>query len=210
MTSAKKAGPAKATGGKKQPAKKPPKKTAAPKAKPAAAAPDTAKFEQEIKALNEKVLRAMAEIENTRRRAERDLQDMRAFAITGFAREMLTVQDNLIRALGAMPEDMKKDEAFKAFIEGVEVTERELLNIFERHGIKKVSPKGEPFDHNLHQAMFEVETDEKEPGTVMEVIQVGYVINDRLLRPAMVGVSKKPAPNEAEKQDADQEDEKKS
>ena len=208
------------------------KKTAQPKpspaksAKPAAKKPapkeqnekpaidiekaDVKKYEEEIRALNDKVLRIMAEVENTRRRAERDLQDMRAFAVTGFAREMLTVQDNLIRALAAMPDEMKNDGAYKGFIEGVEVTERELLNIFERHGIKKITPKGEAFDHNLHQAMFEVETDEKEPGTVMEVIQEGYVINDRLLRPAMVGVSKKPAPSAGTKDDNAKEGEEKS
>ncbi len=110
---------------------------------------------------------------------------------------MLTVQDNLRRALAHLPEDMKNNEAYKAFVAGVEVTEREVLNIFDRHGIREISPKGEAFDHNLHQAVFEVETTDAAPGTIMEVIQEGYVIKDRLLRPAMVGVAKAPQPKEA-------------
>ncbi len=160
--------------------------------KPAEPTLDVEKYEAEIKNLSDKVLRAMAELENTRRRGEREIGDARAYAITGFAREMLTVQDNLRRALAHLPEEMKNNEEHKAFVEGVEVTERELLNIFDRHGIKMVSPKGEEFDHNLHQAMFEVETTDHPPGTVMEVIQEGYVIRDRLLRPAMVGIAKAP------------------
>ncbi|MHA1544420.1 MAG: nucleotide exchange factor GrpE, partial [Alphaproteobacteria bacterium] len=127
-----------------------------------------------------------------RRRGEREIQDARAYSITGFAREMLTVQDNLRRALAHLPEEIKNNDEHKAFVEGVEVTERELLNIFDRHGIKMISPKGEEYDHNLHQAMFEVETTDHPPGTVMEVIQEGYVIRDRLLRPAMVGIAKAP------------------
>ncbi|MEE8295427.1 MAG: nucleotide exchange factor GrpE [Sphingomonadales bacterium] len=153
---------------------------------------EAANFEAEIKHLKDRLLRAMAEMENTRRRAEREAQDARAYAITGFAREMLTVQDNLRLTLTHLPEEMKENDTHKAFVEGVEVTERELLNIFDRHGIKRISPKGEEFDHNFHQAMFEVETTEHEPGTIMEVIQDGYVIRDRLLRPAMVGIAKAP------------------
>lgn len=148
------------------------------------------KYQDEIKTLKDRALRALAEAENTRRRAQREIEDTRAYSITGFAREMLTVQDNLRRALAHLPEDMKNNEAFKAFVEGVEVTERELLNIFDRHGIKLVHPKGEAYDHNLHQAIFEVETDEAAPGVIVQVIQDGYVLRDRLLRPAMVGVAK--------------------
>ncbi len=155
------------------------------------------KLQEEVKTLNERVLRAMAEAENTRRRAQREIEDTRAYSITSFAREMLTVQDNLRRALAHLPEDMKNNEAYKAFVAGVEVTEREVLNIFDRHGIREISPKGEAFDHNLHQAVFEVETTDAAPGTIMEVIQEGYVIRDRLLRPAMVGVAKAPQPKEA-------------
>lgn len=181
-----------AKGAAKRPQPKRPEPEAEKPSEPAEPAIDVEKYETEIKALNDKVLRAMAEMENTRRRAEREVQDTRAYSITGFAREMLTVQDNLRRALAHLPEEMKKDDAHNAFVEGVEVTERELLNIFDRHGIKMVSPKGEEFDHNLHQAMFEIETKDFAPGTVMEVIQEGYVIRDRLLRPAMVGIAKAP------------------
>ena len=175
-----------------------------PEAAPEAKVADVVSHAEEIKLLNEKVLRALAEAENTRRRAEREIADSRAYAITGFAREMLTVQDNLRRALAHLPEEMKSTSEYKAFVEGVEVTERELLNIFDRHGIKLVSPKGEEYDHNLHQAMFEVETDDAKPGTVVQVVQEGYVIRDRLLRPAMVGIAKAPSsekkPEEAEKE----------
>jgi len=189
----------------KGPAKRPRPKPPEPKAeKPEEPETDVEKYQAEIKALNDKVLRAMAEMENTRRRAEREVQDTRAYSITGFAREMLTVQDNLRRALTQLPEEMKSAPEYTAFVEGVEVTERELLNIFDRHGIKLVSPKGEEYDHNLHQAMFEVETDDAKPGTVVQVVQEGYVIRDRLLRPAMVGIAKAPSsekkPEEAEKE----------
>lgn len=163
--------------------------------KPAEPQIDVEKYETEIKALNDKVLRAMAEMENTRRRAEREVVDARVYAVTGFARDMLTVSDNFHRALSALPPELRENESLKPFIEGVEMTGRELLNTLERHGIKRVSPKGEEFDHNLHQAMFEIETSEHAPGTVMEVIQDGYVIRDRLLRPAMVGIAKAPKEN---------------
>lgn len=174
-------------------------------AKPKAA--EVVSHAEEIKVLNEKVLRALAEAENTRRRAEREIVDARAYSITGFAREMLTVQDNLRRALAHLPEEMKNSETYKAFVEGVEVTERELLNIFDRHGIKMVSPKGEEYDHNLHQAIFEVETDEAKPGTIVQVVQEGYVIRDRLLRPAMVGVAKAPTPEGKKPEEKDKEKE---
>lgn len=166
---------------------------------------DIEKYKDEIKALNDRVLRALAEVENTRRRAQREIDDTRAYSITGFAREMLTVQDNLRRALAHLPEDMKNNGAFKAFVEGVEVTERELLNIFDRHGIKLVHPKGETYDHNLHQTIFEVETDEAAPGVIVQVIQDGYVLRDRLLRPAMVGVAKAPATPATEDKKPDEE-----
>jgi molecular chaperone GrpE len=184
--------PAKATPKRPQPKPVENKQTEKKAEKVDEAALEVARLEGEVKNLNDKVLRAMAEMENVRRRAEREVNDARAYSITGFAREMLTVQDNLRRALAHLPKEMKEDDAYKAFVEGVEVTQRELLNIFDRHGIKLVSPKGEEFDHNLHQAMFEVETNEHAPGTIMEVIQEGYVIRDRLLRPAMVGVAKPP------------------
>lgn len=148
-----------------------------------------ANLQSEIAALKDQVLRARAETENVRRRADRDRQDASAYAVTGFARDMLTVSDNLQRALDTSPEDVADD--MKAFVEGVDMTGRELLNTMERYGIKKVEPEiGEKFDHKFHQAMFEVPTDEQAPGSIMQVVAPGYVIKDRLLRPAMVGVAK--------------------
>ncbi len=148
-----------------------------------------AALQSEVAVLKDQVLRARAETENVRRRADRDRQDASAYAVTGFARDMLTVSDNLRRALDTMPEDAADD--MKGFVEGVEMTERELLNTMERYGIKKVEPEvGEKFDHKFHQAMFEVPTPDHAPGCVMQVVAPGYVIKDRLLRPAMVGVAK--------------------
>jgi molecular chaperone GrpE len=146
-------------------------------------------LQSEIAVLKDQVLRARAETENVRRRADRDRQDASAYAVTGFARDMLSVSDNLRRALDAMPEDVADD--MKVFVDGVEMTERELLNTMERYGITKVLPEvGEKFDHKFHQAMFEVPTADHAPGSIMQVVAPGYVIKDRLLRPAMVGVAK--------------------
>ncbi|MCH7806593.1 MAG: nucleotide exchange factor GrpE [Proteobacteria bacterium] len=198
------------TTGKKKPVQKlkPAAKKSRPVKKPAnAGAGQIKKHGEEIKALNDRVLRALAEVENTRRRAQREIEDTRAYSITLFAREMLTVQDNLRRALAHLPENMKNNEAFKGFVDGVEVTERELLNIFDRHGIRKISPKGEAFDHNLHQAMFEVETGDVAPGTIVQVVQDGYVLKDRLLRPAMVGIAKAPQPKKAPQKEEKPEEE---
>jgi len=184
----------------KGPQKKPDPKVAEKKIEPKARTENrTHNLEARVKELNDKLLRAMADMENTRRRAEREAQDARAYAVTGFARELLSVSDNFQRALKALPEEARGKDEFKPLIEGIELTGRELSNIFERHGIKKINPRGEAFDHNFHQAIFEVETVEHPPGTVMEVIQEGYTIRDRLLRPAMVGVAK--APKENQKQE---------
>ena len=148
-----------------------------------------AALQEEVVALKDQLLRARAETENVRRRADRDKQDASAYAVTGFARDMLNVSDNLRRALDSMPDDVADE--MKAFVEGVEMTERELLNTMERYGIKKVEPEvGDKFDHKFHQAMFEVPTTDYAPGSVMQVVATGYVIKDRLLRPAMVGVAK--------------------
>lgn len=148
-----------------------------------------AKLQAEVADLKDRLLRSVAETENVRRRAEKDKADASSYAVTGFARDMLNVSDNLRRALDSQPEDVP--EELKGFVEGVEMTERELLNTMERYGIKKVEPEvGEKFDHKFHQAMFEVPTEEQEPGCVMQVVAPGYVIKDRLLRPAMVGVAK--------------------
>jgi molecular chaperone GrpE len=151
------------------------------------------KLQAEVGELKDRLLRTMAEMENVRRRAEKDKADANAYAVTGFARDMLTVSDNLRRAIDSMPGEVADD--MKAFTEGVEMTERELLNTLERHGISKISPEvGEKFDHKHHQAMFEVPTEDHPTGTVMQVVAPGYIIKERLLRPAMVGVAKGGAP----------------
>lgn len=159
----------------------------------AAAGKDGEALAAENADLKDKLLRALAETENVRRRAEEEKAKTAKFAISGFARELLAVADNLRRALDSLPEEQRADEALSSFLTGIEMTERELMNAFEKHGIRAVNPMGEKFDHNLHQAMFEVETEDDAPGTVVQVVQTGYVLNDRLLRPALVGVAKKPA-----------------
>jgi len=139
--------------------------------------------------LKDRLLRALAETENVRRRAERDRKDAEAYAGTRLARDLLQVYDNLDRALSHVDEGLR--EQAQSFIEGVELTQRELLNAFSKHKIAKVTPAvGEKFDPNLHQAMFEAPIPGAEPGTVIEVMQAGFTIADRLLRPAMVGVAK--------------------
>ncbi len=144
---------------------------------------------EEIANLKDQLLRALAEQENIRKRAHREVDDANKYAVSNFARELLSVSDNLRRALNAAPQN--DDEQSKTFFQGIEMTEKELLNSFQKFGIKKISPEGEKFDHNLHQAMFEAEDAEKEPGTIIQVLQPGYILHDRLLRPALVGVSKK-------------------
>jgi len=154
------------------------------------AAPAEPTAEAQVADLKDKLLRQIAESENVRKRAERQVSEAASYAISNFAREMLAVSDNLRRALDTLGEDAAQNDDIKAFLEGVEMTERELLNIFERVGIEKIVPVGEKFDHNFHQAMFEIEHTDAAPGTIMQVIQPGYVLKERLLRPAMVGVAK--------------------
>jgi len=141
--------------------------------------------------LTDRLLRAVAEMENLRRRTEREKSETAKYAVTAFARDVLSVGDNISRAIEAVPQnEVARDPALKALLEGVQMTERELQNILERHGINKLDPKGERFDPNRHQAIFEVENKDVPVGTIVEVVQAGYVIEDRILRPAMVGVSK--------------------
>ncbi len=145
----------------------------------------------EIADTKDKLLRALAETENVRRRAERDRGEASKYGVAAMAREFLDVSDNLRRALDSVPpEEIAKNEALKTLTEGVAMTERTLLAVFERHGIRKIEPMGEKFDYNFHQAMFEVPDPVNPPGTVVQVMQPGYLIHDRLLRPAMVGVAK--------------------
>lgn len=142
--------------------------------------------------LKDKALRTLADMENLRRRTEKEIADSRLYAVTNFARDILSVADNVRRGLESVPADVAAaaDGPFKALIEGIELTERDLLKTLERHGVKKLEPKGERFDPNRHQAMFEVPDESLPHGTVTQVVQAGYVIGDRPLRPALVGVSK--------------------
>ncbi|WP_084264650.1 nucleotide exchange factor GrpE [Sneathiella glossodoripedis] len=144
----------------------------------------------EIADLKEKLLRAMAETENMRRRSQKDKEDALNYGVTKFARDMLTISDNLRRAIDAVSEEDRENETVKTLLTGVEMTESELLSTFSKHKIQLIEAEGKKFDPNLHQAMFEIENPDVEPGTVLQVVQPGYVIADRLLRPALVGVSK--------------------
>jgi molecular chaperone GrpE len=147
-------------------------------------------LEAELADQKDRLLRALAETENVRRRAQREREDASKYAVTGFAKDLLSAADNLRRALESLPEAEVKDERTRSLLAGVAATERELLSVFERYGIRRIDPKGEPFDHNFHQAIFEAERADQPSGTVVEVLQPGYVLHDRLLRPAMVGVAK--------------------
>jgi molecular chaperone GrpE len=140
----------------------------------------------------DKLLRALAEMENLRRRTEREITDARVYGISAFARDILAVADNMQRALQALDAELreKADAGVKALLDGVELTERELLKVLDKHGIKKFEPMGEKFDPNLHQAMFQVEDTSRAAGTVAQVVQPGYMIGDRVLRPALVAVAR--------------------
>ncbi|MGB0689139.1 MAG: nucleotide exchange factor GrpE, partial [Candidatus Puniceispirillum sp.] len=147
-------------------------------------------------ALKDQLLRALAESENTRRRSERDIQAAKKYGHTGLARDLVGAIDNLARALDIMKKDDFEagslSEAMTNVVTGIELSWTEIMSITEKHGIKQINPAGEKFDYNFHQAMFEVPTADTPPGMVVEVMQHGYVLHDRLLRPAMVGVSKAP------------------
>ncbi len=149
-------------------------------------------LQKEAADARDKMLRTLAEMENLRKRTAREVADARAYGITGFARDVLEIADNLQRALDAVPAEAKAsaDPGLTALMEGVELTERSLLNALEKHGVKKFDPAGEKFDPNFQQAMYEVPDPSVPAGTVVHVVQAGYMIGDRVLRPAMVGVSK--------------------
>lgn len=145
----------------------------------------------ELATAKDQMLRALAEAENTRRRAERDRDDMAKYAVTNFARGLLSVVDNLRRAIVTCGDDVRAlDPKISGLIDGVTATERELLGVLERAGIKKVAADGMPFNANFHEVMFEAAVPGKQPGTIFQVIEDGYIIHDRLLRPARVGVVK--------------------
>jgi molecular chaperone GrpE len=156
------------------------------------AAEDLTALAAAVDELRDKYLRAAAETENVRRRAEREIADARAYGIAAFAREVIGVADNLARALDAIDSDARAgaEGTLKALLDGVELTQRELQKVLEKQGVRRLDPKGERFDPNFHQAMFEVPDTEAPPGTVVQVVQTGYAIGDRVLRPALVGVAK--------------------
>src|SRR5476651_1338104 len=165
---------------------------------PAAATPELVPAEQVTAALEaaaefkDKLLRTLAEMENLRKRTEREIADARVYSVTGFARDVLAVADNMHRALGTVGDEEREraDPKVKALIEGVDLTERELMKVLEKYGVTKFSPEGEKFDPNVHQAMYEIKDSDFPPGHVGQVIQAGYMLGDRVLRPAMVGVVK--------------------
>lgn len=152
-----------------------------------------AALEAERDELKDQALRAMAEVENMRRRTEREVAQSRKYGHSGFARDLLSVVDNLNRAVDVLPEDRSNlDETMTNLVVGVEMINQEITTVLERHGITVIDPIDEKFDYEKHQAMFEVPSDEVEPGTIMQVAQRGWMLHDRLLTPAMVGVAKAP------------------
>lgn len=166
------------------------------------AAIDTAEpepdYEAKIAELKDQLIRAIAETDNVRKRAARDLEDTNKYAVSKFAGGLVPVLENLQRATGSISDELRAENAqVKNLAEGVEMTLRELLNVFERFGIKRIDPVGEKFNHQFHQAMQQVEDADAEAGTVLQVLQAGYVIHDRLLQPALVNVAKKPAADDA-------------
>ncbi|MEM1195510.1 MAG: nucleotide exchange factor GrpE [Pseudomonadota bacterium] len=147
---------------------------------------------QDLKAAEQETLYAKAETQNLRRRMEKEMGDARNYAATGFARDVLSVWDNLSRAVEAIPEQLREDDSMKGLVVGIEATQRELEKVFKQHGIERVAAMGMPLDPNQHQAMIEIPSADQEPGTIVQEMQSGWMIKDRLLRPAMVGVAKKP------------------
>jgi molecular chaperone GrpE len=166
---------------------------AAPETAQAETAPDpAAQLAKEAADLKDRLLRTLAEMENLRRRTEREVADARSYGVTNFARDILAVADNMERALKALDDEIreKAEAGVKALLDGVELTERELIKAMEKHGVKKLEPQGQKFDPNLHQAMFEIPDESVPAGTVVQIMQPGYTIGERVLRPALVGIAK--------------------
>ena len=154
------------------------------------------KLNEEITGLKDQRLRAIAELENFRKRAEKDQSDALKYGISNFAKEIINIRDNIERAQSSISDEAKNNEAIKSVIEGIDLIAQSVVSTFEKIGIKKIDSLNEKFDHNLHQAMMEIENDELDPGTIVQELIPGYTLHDRLLRPAMVGVSKKSKKNE--------------
>jgi molecular chaperone GrpE len=165
--------------------------TAAPR-EPVAAPKASTSLDRELADTKDRLLRALADMENMRKRTEREVADSRVYGISAFARDILGVADNMHRAMQALDDDLraKADEGTRALLEGVELTERELMNTLEKNGVKRIDPLGQKFDPNRHQAMYEIEDLSVPAGSVIQVMQAGYTIGDRVLRPALVAVAK--------------------
>ena len=151
-----------------------------------------AQLEKQLEEARSAALYAAAETQNVRRRLEQELQQATSYAAAGFARDMLAIKDHLDRALAAVGADLRADKTASQFLAGIEATSRELDSVFQRHGVTRVKSVGEPLDPHRHQAMMEIPSGDAEPGTIVEEMQPGYTMKDRLLRPALVGVAKKP------------------
>ncbi len=151
-----------------------------------------AELEQQLEEANAKALYAAAEIQNVRRRLEQEKQQASAYAASQFAKDMLAIKDHLERALVAVSDELRSDKLASQFLAGIEATAREIESAFARNGVSRIASIGEKLDPHRHQAMMEIPTDEAEPGTIVEEMQAGYMMKDRLLRPALVGVAKKP------------------
>jgi molecular chaperone GrpE len=159
---------------------------------PAVALRSSTSLDRELAEAKDRLLRTLADMDNMRKRTEREVADARVYGISSFARDILGVADNMHRAMAALDDELraKADESLKALLDGVELTERELINVLEKHGVTKIEPLGQKFDPNRHQAMYEIEDASVPSGTVVQVMQAGYLIGERVLRPALVAVAK--------------------
>ena len=159
---------------------------------PAIAPKPSTSLDRELAECKDRLLRTLADMDNMRKRTEREIADARVYGISNFARDILGVADNMHRAMAALDDELraKADEPTKVLLEGVELTERELMNVLEKHGVKRIEPLGQKFDPNRHQAMYEIEDASVPAGSVIQVMQAGYLIGDRMLRPALVAVAK--------------------
>jgi len=159
---------------------------------PAIAPKPSTSLDRELAECKDRLLRTLADMDNMRKRTEREVADARIYGISNFARDILGVADNMHRAMAALDDELraKADEPTKVLLEGVELTERELMNVLEKHGVKRIEPLGQKFDPNRHQAMYEIEDASVPAGSVIQVMQAGYLIGDRMLRPALVAVAK--------------------
>ena len=159
---------------------------------PAVVPKPSTSLDRELAETKDRLLRTLADMDNMRKRTEREVADARVYGISNFARDILGVADNMHRAMAALDDELraKADEPTKVLLEGVELTERELMNVLEKHGVKRIEPLGQKFDPNRHQAMYEIEDASVPAGSVIQVMQAGYLIGDRMLRPALVAVAK--------------------